>query len=360
MSEPKRVLVVDDSVFARKIVSDIINSSPELTVAATASDGEEALALIDELRPDVVTLDVEMPKMDGIETLRQLMERRPTPVLMISSLTAEGTKESIRALNLGAVDVMPKPHGTHSIGLGQHREELISKILAASQISVSALSQRHEPLITAPRRGLPRREGAFPVVMIASSTGGPRALRLVLASLSGEDRAGYVIVQHMPAGFTRSLAESLNEITSLEVREAEPGDVPSPGTALLARAGLHCVFSGKGSVEHNTAPPLWGVRPAADVTFASAVTALAGRLVGVVLTGMGRDGANGLKLIRDSGGITIAEDQSTCVVYGMPRAAAEAGAVDRVVPLPGMADAIRDSVFATCAHLARMRSERAA
>lgn len=345
-----RVLVVDDSVFARKIVSDLLDSSPQITVIGTATNGIEALAKVEELSPDVVTLDVEMPKMDGIETLRQLMLTHPTPVVMVSSLTVAGARESMTALRLGAVDVMAKPHGTHSIGLTAQADDLIAKVLAAAEVEVANLV----PLVplappSRPRKSLPaqRVDADFPIVIIASSTGGPRALRSVIPALSASSGAAFIVIQHIPPTFSAILAQDLNGISELTVREAADGDRPEPGTLLFAKAGYHLVASRSHAMNLSLAPPLWGVRPSADVTMVSAAAVFGARLVGVILTGMGSDGAAGIQAIKERGGITIAEHESTCVVYGMPRVAIESGAVDVIAPINRIPEAIAAAIHSS-------------
>jgi len=350
--ESTRVLVVDDSVFARKIVTDIISAAPNLTVAGTAANGVEGLAKVRELRPDVVTLDIEMPKMDGIETLRQLMAECPTPVVMVSSLTVSGARESMIALRLGAVDVMAKPHGSHSMGLTLQSDELIRKINAAAEVDIGRLAPLAAPVHAARLGSRPRFGQDFPIVMIASSTGGPRALRMVVPALSALSGAAFVAVQHIPEGFSAMLAQDLNEMSELTVREAKDGDRPEPGTLLLAKAGYHLVMSRARTLNLTLSPQLWGVRPSADVTMVSAAPLFAQRLVGVVLTGMGSDGAAGLKSIKERGGATIAEHESTCVVYGMPRVAIESGAVDIIAPIDKIPEAIEGAISSTARRIA--------
>jgi two-component system chemotaxis response regulator CheB len=340
----KRVLIIDDSVFARKIVSDILASSPELQVVGTATDGREGLRMIEALEPDVVTLDVEMPGLDGIQTLEAIMRDFPTPVVMLSSLTVRGARESVTAFRLGAVDVMAKPHGTHSIGLTAQADELIAKVAAAAHVVVAAL--RPVPTTVTPRApaaSVPA-GSAYPIVIIASSTGGPRALRGLVPELTADAGAAYAVVQHLPEGFSAAFAHDINSLTDLNVREAEDGDTLRSGDVLFAKSGWHLVFDRSRLTRLTRTAPLWGVRPSADATMASAAPVFGSRLIGVVLTGMGRDGANGLRLIKEVGGITVAEDESTCIVYGMPRAAIEEGVVDIVAPLDKMAEAIRRSV----------------
>lgn len=341
-----RVLIVDDSVFARKIVSDIVKSSSELEVIGAAVDGSEALTLVEKLKPDVITMDVEMPKLNGIEALARIMEIRPTPVVMLSSLTVSGARESMQALRIGAVDIMAKPHGSHSIGLSAQKDELISKLIAAASVDVSRL----KPFVSAPHIHRPVAQpfvpasSTFPIVMIASSTGGPRALRTIVPDLTDSAGVAYVMVQHLPEGFSGPLSADLNKMTNLNIREASEGDKIRPGDVIFAKAGYHTVFDDSGIVHLTTAPPLWGVRPSADVTMASAVPVFGSRLIGVVLTGMGKDGANGVRLIKEAGGMAIAEHESSCVVYGMPRVAIESGVVDIIAPLQHIAEAINATV----------------
>lgn len=353
----KKVMVVDDSVFARKIVSDIINNSSELKVVGTAVNGREALSLIDKLNPDVITMDVEMPELNGIETLKFIMENRPTPVVMVSSLTVSGARESIEALRLGAIDIMAKPHGSHSIGLTAQRADLIAKLVAAADVDMSKIkpvSARHNRRVIF-HSSIPV-SSKFPIVIIASSTGGPRALRTVVPDLTTEAGAAYVIVQHLPEGFSKPLANDLNNMTELNVREGSEGDRLGPNDLIFAKAGFHNVFDKSGTLHLTTTPPLWGVRPSADATMVSAVPVFGPRLVGVVLTGMGRDGANGIGLIKEAGGSTIAEHQSSCVVYGMPRVAIESGFVDIIAPLQQIAEAVNATVIQTAKDGVRKRT----
>lgn len=344
-STKKRVLVVDDSVFARKITTDILSTSPDIEVVGFAVNGLDALKRVKELKPDLVILDVEMPKLNGIETLRRIMEEQPTPVLMLSSLTTQGAAESVQALRYGAVDVMAKPNSSLGLGMSALRDDLIAKVLAAANVEVAHL----KPVATASPR--PHTHSTrppitkFPIVMIASSTGGPRALRTLIPDLTDSDGVAYVIVQHLPPGFTGPFSRDLDTQTILNVRESSEGDTLNPGDVLFAKSGYHTVFDKFGKVHLTTDPTLWGVRPSADVTIASAVPVFRDRLIGVILTGMGRDGANGMKLIKEAGGVTLAEHESSCVVYGMPRAAVEMDVVDAVLPLQNMAEAISATVW---------------
>ncbi len=344
-----KVLIVDDSVFARKIVADVLDSSPEIEVVGTAVDGKDALVKIPELNPDVVTLDIEMPNINGLETLKRIMQEHPVPVVMLSSLTVSGAKESIQALRYGAVDLMAKPHGSHSMGLTMLREEIISKVISASKVDVGKL--KHAGMGQASKAAPPRKvdsskmkSKATPIVLIASSTGGPRALRTIVPDLTTDAGVAYVVVQHLPDGFSAAMAADLNNDTALNVREAADGDVICPGDLIFAKAGSHLVWDAGNKLRLTQTPPLWGVRPSADVTMVSAAPIYRDRIVGVVLTGMGKDGADGITEIKKYGGYNIAEDESTCVVFGMPRAAIETGKIDKVVPLNKMAKAINLAV----------------
>jgi len=350
-SGKKRVLIVDDSVFARKIVTDILQSSAELEVVGAANNGRDALDMIPRLKPDAVTLDIEMPGLNGLDTLKCIMQDCPTPVLMLSSLTTKGAKESISALSIGAVDVMAKPHGTHAIGMASQAKELILKVMTVANVTLDSVQPLSRPAAPVRRALQPTvRSSSFPVVIIASSTGGPRALRTLVPGLTNEGGVAYVIVQHLPEGFSGPLAKDLDAFTDLNVREAADGDSLRPGDVIFAKAGYHCVFEDAATIRLTRTPPLWGVRPSADVTIASAVPIYRNRLVGVVLTGMGHDGTDGVRLIKEAGGMVLAEHESSCVVYGMPRSAVETGAVDVVTPLDKMAMAVNAVVADKVGH----------
>lgn len=340
----KKVLVVDDSAFARKLMRNILEGSGRFDEVQTAPSGLTALEKLESFSPDVITLDVEMPNMNGLETLARIMETKPTPVVMVSSFATEGADITIAALELGAVDAVAKPIARGLPQLQEISAELLDKITAASRAHVmqfSSLSRvENRPVHRAPVRTASQ----FPIVAIASSTGGPRALRYLIPRLSLENSAFYIVVQHLPVGFTPAMARDLNNLTGLTVREAETGDKPTPNTLLIAPAGMHCAFKKSGMITLTEDPPLWGVRPAADVTLSTAGTVFGSRVIGVVLTGMGRDGANGLSVIKSNGGMTYAEHESSCVIYGMPRAAIESGAAQNVVPLQGMPEAIASAV----------------
>jgi two-component system chemotaxis response regulator CheB len=333
--QPIRVMVVDDSAYMRLTITRYLNDSPGIRVVGSARDGQEALELIERFTPDVITLDVEMPRLDGLSTLRKIMAAHPRPVIMLSSLTTEGASETIQALTLGAVDFVSKPNNKANVSAVM--EEVAEKIRRAVQARVRPVLI---PLADAqpqrsnhgnkPTRALLRQDR---IVVIGSSTGGPRALNVVIPELPGNLPAAVLVVQHMPAGFTHSLAERLDSISALKVQEAEPGDRPEIGKVLLAPGGFHMTLNDNGEVALNQNPPVHGVRPAIDVTMASVVKYFGAAVIGVILTGMGNDGTNGCSLIHNVGGRVIAEAESTCVVYGMPRSVAEAHLADEIVPI---------------------------
>ena len=332
MLEPVRVLVVDDSAFMRHAITQILTDDPQIKVVGAARDGLQALEMIDQLRPDVVTMDVEMPRLDGLATLERLMGRHPLPVIMVSSSTHEGASTTMSALALGAVDFVAKPSGPISLNIRQVGEELVAKVKAARAARIARRRPLPRDSRPAPPAGAARR--GQKVVIVGSSTGGPRALYEVIPALPGDLDAALLIVQHMPVGFTRSLAEKLNEMSELTIREAETGDRLETGLGLLAPGGRHLVVGAQGTVTLSDAPPMHGVRPAIDVAIESAARIYGASCLAVILTGMGSDGTLGCQLVKAAGGKVIAEDESTCVVYGMPKSVVEAGAADRVVPLP--------------------------
>jgi two-component system chemotaxis response regulator CheB len=334
------VLVVDDSVFMRRMISDMIDRFPGFHVAGVAADGEEALRRIEELDPDVVTLDIEMPRLDGFGVLERVMSSRPRPVVVFSAYTDTGSAAALRALDLGAVDFVAKPSGPISFDLGRVEVRLYEALRAAVVADVGALTAERaveaEP-IAAPKIG------GEAAVAIAASTGGPRALSHVLRALPANLGAAVLIVQHMPPGFTSTLAARLSGVASLPVLEASGGETVVPDTVWIAPGDFHMRvrrIDGEVKITLDQRESMWGTRPAADALFPSVAEAFGGCSVGVVLTGMGRDGANGLAAIRASGGRTIAQDRATSVVYGMPGRAVEQGAAEHVVSLDGIPGAI--------------------
>ncbi|MEN6349774.1 MAG: chemotaxis response regulator protein-glutamate methylesterase [Syntrophomonas sp.] len=343
-----RVLVVDDSAFMCKVISDTINQSSGMEAVGRASNGQEALAQISNLRPDVVTMDVEMPAMDGLTALEQIMKTQPVPVIMVSSLTKQGTEQTLKALQLGAVDFVTKPAARVPLNMTEFGEELKRKILVAAgarkklqNLYRSADLKSAVRKTTTDKKVLDSTAALNKLVLIGTSTGGPKALHQVIPNLPGNIGAGVLVVQHMPAGFTKSLAERLDNVSQLTVKEAEHGEKILPGCAYIAPGDYHLTVNMQISqwgrslhVALNQDPLRNGHRPSVDVMLESVVEQFWSRIVCVIMTGMGSDGARGLAMIKDRGGKTIAEDQSTCIVYGMPKSSVETGKVDKIVPLP--------------------------
>ncbi len=343
-----KVLVVDDSFFMRRFISGMLTNSPGIEVIDTAKNGLEAVKKTLELSPDCITMDVEMPVLDGLEAVRRIMRERPTPIVMLSTLTQEGAEVTLRALSLGAVDFLPKPVSNPYTGIVELEKELQEKVLACGTMRRERLYAASEsPAAPAPL-ALPAASSTgghkSRLVVIGSSTGGPNALQQIIPRLPGSFPSPMVIVQHMPVGFTRYLAERLNSISPLEVREAREGDSLRPGTVLLAPGGTHLRIDNLRHVRLTTEPTRHGVRPSVDVTLETAAAVAGKDAVGVILTGMGSDGAEGLGCVKRVGGTTLAQDENSCVVYGMPRAAVEMGYVDQIIPLHGMAEAIAGTV----------------
>jgi two-component system chemotaxis response regulator CheB len=340
-----RVLVVDDSAFMRTAISRLLSADPRFEVVGQARDGSEAVQLALALRPGVITMDFNMPGLNGAEATRAILARHAAAIVMVSAHTSEGAAETVEALAAGAIDFVNKPDGEVSANLGPMRDELIQKLLTAAGSNLDAV---RVPPASAPgsegRRGaagLPRsRPLGLRVLAIASSTGGPAALVRLLPSLCVQDFASVLIVQHLPAAFTAPLAAQLAECARFPIREARAGDTLEPGQGLVAPGDRHLVVDRSGRVTLDDSPPVHGVRPAADVTFKSVAQGYGARAVGVVLTGMGRDGALGLAAIKAAGGRTVAQDRASCTVYGMPRAAVEMGVVDEIVSLDRVGPAL--------------------
>ncbi len=352
MAAPVRVLVCDDSPLLRRVLRDLL-SDGGLEVVGEARDGVELIAKVEELSPDVVTLDVEMPRRDGLAGLRELMRVRPTPVVMVSTLTGQGSAASVAALTAGAVDVIEKPaQRLDPAGWAATRDELVRKLTAAARARTAALARA--PRAARPGAALATRSAAGSrLVVIATSTGGPRALQAVIPHLPSPLGAGVLVVQHMPPGFIGSLAQRLDAVSRLEVREARDGDEIRPDRVLIAPGGRHLEVSSVGRVRLSDAPPIGALRPRADVTLTTAARHYGSRLVVAVLTGMGDDGTAGARDVRAAGGTVIAEDESTCVVWGMPRAIVAAGLQEAVVPLDAMPLAIPEAVAAPSRALRR-------
>jgi len=344
---PVRVMVVDDSAFMRFAITQQLNEDPELQVVGTASNGNEALLLIPQLQPDVITLDVEMPHLDGLSTLREIMKKFPRPVIMFSSLTKDGAAETIQALILGAVDFIAKPD--NRLDIRTEMGDIAAKIKSAAKAKVkSAVAHRRLPAVPLtpdkPEKQVRPYRKITPVILIGSSTGGPGALNEIIPALPANLMSPVLIVQHMPSGFTHSLAERLNNISPLKVKEAEPGDELLVGQVLLAPGGFHMVLDENERIALNQKPTVHGVRPSVDVTLNSLSQRFGRNVIAVILTGMGSDGTLGASILHSAGGYVIAEHEKTCVVWGMPRSVVEAGAASAVLPRPQIAKAIEVAI----------------
>jgi two-component system, chemotaxis family, protein-glutamate methylesterase/glutaminase len=340
-TQPVRVLVVDDSALMRKLIPQMIETDGSIQVVGTAMDGNFGLKKIGELKPQVVTLDLEMPGMDGLEMLKEVMRRHRLPVIVVSSHSTKGAAITLKALSLGAFDFVAKPADVAS-RMQESARELIDKIKAAAQSRGIQLSAPDEITQPVPRRKLTS-TGANPatkVVAIGVSTGGPQSLQYVLSQLPPEFPGTILVVQHMPEGFTEMFARRLDECTSLRVKEAQSGDVLVAGRVLICPGSRHLKVKrlplGDVAVLSDE-PRVNGHRPSADVLFKSVAEEFGSKAVGVIMTGMGDDGANGMGVIRAAGGVTIAQSEQSCVVFGMPKAAIERGHVMRVVDLEAMA-----------------------
>lgn len=335
-----RVLIVDDSAIVRRILSEALAGEPDIEVAGTAPDPYIARDKILALQPDVLTLDIEMPRMDGLSFLKKLMHFHPLPAVIISSLTQPSCHAAIQALEFGAVEVLAKPGGPYSVG--ELSRTLAPKIRAAAAARLGRQPTRPVGTEAAPPAlALPRLD-VETVIAIGASTGGTEAIAAVLAQLP-ESSPGVVIAQHIPAQFSRAFAHRLNTMSKLSVKEAEDGDMLRPGCALVAPGDFHMVLrkrAGGYCVNVKTGPKVCYQRPSVDVLFLSVAETAGAGSVGVLLTGMGADGAKGLLQMRQAGARTIAQDEASCVVYGMPREAAELGAAGRILPLREIPEAM--------------------
>ncbi|ELK21647.1 MULTISPECIES: protein-glutamate methylesterase/protein-glutamine glutaminase [Anoxybacillus] len=346
-----KVLVVDDSAFMRKLISDFLSEHPRLHVVGTARDGQEALQKIEQLNPDVVTLDVEMPVMNGLETLKHIMQKKPLPVVMISSTTTEGAENTILALQYGAVDFIAKPSGAISLDLYKIKDKMIEKVLLASEANLRTVKIKQKMSMLPQKQyskiGVSERNNAIgkkKIIAIGTSTGGPRALQHVLTKFPATIDAPILIVQHMPKGFTKSLATRLDSLCNIRVKEAEDGEVIQKGTAYIAPGGNHLYVKRVGTslaIHLDEAAPRNGHRPSVDVMFESLSALTDYEKVAVIMTGMGSDGTAGLKQLKASGNtFVVAESAESSVVFGMPKSAIAANVVDEIVHVDDIAEAV--------------------
>lgn len=376
ISKVNKALVVDDSAFMRKLITDFLNSHPQIEVVGTARNGKDAIDKLKILKPDVITLDVEMPLMNGLEALQEIMKSQPTPVVMLSSTTKIGAENTMLAMDYGAVDFIAKPGGAISLNLSEVKDEIIEKVLAASSVNVSMLKRmkvldRPTPKIATSDESVivkTKIEKVSPIevpliiksdkvkklttngklfVMIGTSTGGPRALQEVLTGIPGNIQAPILIVQHMPPGFTKSLADRLDGFCEIHVKEAEHGELLENGTAYIAPGGKHLKMKKLGASYFvhldDVEAPRAGHRPSVDVLFESAAEITGPKFLIVIMTGMGNDGMKGTACLKERHEIiSIAESSETSVVYGMPRAIVDKGLADEVVKLQDIAGKIQE------------------
>jgi len=340
-----RVLVIDDSPFSRQVIARMLEASPLVEVVGTARDGDEALRKTIELEPDLITLDLEMPRMDGFTFLRLVMARRPTPVIVISGRGSEG--DVFRALELGAVDFLAKPMPHATPLLASIEQELIRKVHGVRELRIDKLRERLRSPPAPGALGPSAASVPWRVVALGASTGGPSALLEILGAFAVPPPLAFLVVQHMPEGFTRSFAARLDRLTTLESREARGGEEPAPGTVLVAPGGCHLEVEVVGRRAVARVLPAEGrdrCSPSVDRLFESSAKAFGEELLAVVLTGMGDDGRRGVIAVKECGGYVIAESEQTAVIHGMPQQAIRTGAVDQVLPLHEMAAAIQTGV----------------
>jgi len=342
------VLVVDDSAFMRTLIAEMVESTGEYQVVGTAADGIQAIAAVRSLNPDIVTLDIEMPRLDGLQALDTIMRELARPVVMLSAAGSErGNEMTLRALERGAVEFVRKPSGPISIDLLTVRQELLAALNAARAVNMAGVRTASQGGVRVGAETVPKKTSgaASLVVVIAASTGGPRALGEIVPHLPDSLGAAVLIVQHMPREFTRSLSHRLDLMSPLPVAEAVEGEPVLENHVYLAPGGFHMTVtsdSGTATIHLDTSPTIWGVRPAADPLFVSVAETFGGDAIGVVLTGMGRDGAEGLRRVREAGGSAVIQDRESSIIYGMPQAAMAAAGADRVAAARDIARVIRD------------------
>jgi len=350
-----RVLVVDDSAFMCKVLKEIINSDPQLEVVGQGRDGRDGVALAESLRPDVITMDINMPHVDGLQATELIMSQHPRPIVIVSSESREGAASTLKALELGAIDFVPKPSSGVDLDMKSVREELTRKLklaakvrvvrtatrskLAGAQASGSSAANSSANAFAASQNG-----GKFPMIAVAASTGGPAAVTRVIAGLPGDLPAAVFLVLHMPATFTKQFTVQLAEVSALPVKEAETNDTPQPGTIYLCPGSHHLRLSLGGKISLDSGARIDGYRPCADVAFETIAAYARALTVGVVMTGMGNDAAKGAKAVKAAGGYVIAQDEATSMIFGMPAEAIQAGAVDEVVALDNISAAIEKRV----------------
>lgn len=354
-----RVLVVDDSPFMCKVLKEIINSDPQLEVVGQGRDGRDGVALAESLRPDVITMDINMPHIDGLQATELIMSQHPRPIVIVSSESREGAASTLKALELGAIDFVPKPSNGIDLDMKTVREELTRKLKLAAKVRVVRTATRSKVAIgqtPAPDGESVNRTpavptqlgGKFPMIVIAASTGGPAAVTRVVSTLPKEFPAAVFLVLHMPAAFTSQFTLQLAEISPLPVKEAEHNEAPQPGTIYLCPGSHHLRLSMGGKISLDPGPRIDGYRPCADVALESVAAYARALAVAVVLTGMGSDAAKGAKAVKAAGGYVVAQDEATSVIFGMPAEAIQTGAVDEVLALDSIGSALDKRIAKLC------------
>ncbi|KZE65890.1 chemotaxis response regulator protein-glutamate methylesterase [Fictibacillus phosphorivorans] len=342
-----KVLIVDDSAFMRKLIKEFLSEDPRIVVLDTARNGQEAIEKTEKLKPDVITMDVEMPILNGIEAVKSIMSIQPVPIIMLSSTTKAGAENTILAMEAGAIDFIAKPSGAISLDLHKVRKILIEKVIASSKANVALKRLKTENRdVTKISRKPIKKNNLDKIILIGTSTGGPRALQEVITKLPADLEAPVVVVQHMPAGFTQSLANRLNALSHVHVKEAEHQETLKKGNVYIAPGGMHMRLNeriGQVFITLDREAPVGGHRPAVNVLFSSAANLTNYQKIAVIMTGMGSDGTNGILDLKENGQtIVITEAEESCIVYGMPKAAALTRKVDEVVHLESMARTIQN------------------
>jgi two-component system, chemotaxis family, protein-glutamate methylesterase/glutaminase len=368
-----RVLVVDDSAFMRKVLQSIIAADPQLEVCGEARDGRDAVTQTEVLKPDVISMDINMPHMDGLQATEIIMSSNPRPILIVSSESKEGADVTLKSLELGAIDFVAKPSGGIDLDMSSVKEELCRKLKMAAKVRVVRTATRsklqHEVASSSPRvepasrveaskngdnalqevraavQAAAKGAGKFPIVVLASSTGGPATLMKFLPFFPKDFPGAVILVQHMPGNFTSQFSTQLAEVSQIRVKEAEAGEIIVPGQLYVCPGSHHLRVSPTGRISLDDGPRVSGYRPCADLTFESAAEYAGPMTIGVILTGMGNDGAKGAQTIRSAGGHVIAQDESTAVIFGMPQEAIKTGAVDQVLPMEAIYHGIEKRVL---------------
>jgi two-component system, chemotaxis family, protein-glutamate methylesterase/glutaminase len=357
-----RVLVVDDSAFMCKVLESIFNADSQLQVVGRARDGREAISLSESLKPDVITMDLNMPHMDGLQATANIMSNNPRPIVVVSSESKEGASSTLKALELGAIDFVTKPSGGIDLDMQSIKEDLVRKVRVAAKVRVVRTASRLATAVQAPQKSTPASASAtskpprlaptetsdlrFPVVVLAASTGGPATVMRLAPGFTRDFPAAVILVQHMPAAFTTQYALQLTEFTNIRVKEAEPNESIQPGTLYICPGGQHLRVSSTGRFElDSTSGRIEGYLPNIDVTMESVASFAGPMSIGVVLTGMGSDGARGARAIKNAGGFVLAQDEATSVIFGMPAEAIKAGVVDHVLGIDDIYSAIEKRVL---------------